>query len=178
MKPALVPVPHAPAAPVSRAFAVALRAALFAILWWIVAGGDPGSWVIGLPMVALATWASLSLAGHGRPRLALWTAVSFVPFFLWESFRGGLDVASRVFVTPVRIHPGFRHFDLRLPPGPGRVFFVNCVSLLPGTLSTEVEGDRFIVHVLDDRADMAGELRTLERRVIELFGTAPAGEPR
>lgn len=178
MKPALVQASHAPAPPMGRAFALALRAALFAAVWWVVAGGDPASWLIGVPMVALATWASLSLAGHGRPRLALWAAVRFVPFFLWESFRGGLDVASRVLVTPVRIHPGFRQFDLRLPPGPGRVFFVNCVSLLPGTLSTEVEGDRLIVHVLDDRADMDGELRTLERRVIELFQTGPAGGPR
>lgn len=41
---------------------IAWRTIVFAIAWLIVAGPVPAGWLIGLPTVALATWASLRLA--------------------------------------------------------------------------------------------------------------------
>jgi multicomponent Na+:H+ antiporter subunit E len=98
--------------------------------------------------------------------------LGFVPFFLWESLRGGVDVAARVMGRRLRIAPGFVTFSTRLPAGGARIFFVNCISLLPGTLAADLRGNTVRVHCLDRGSDIVPELRRLERAVLRLFPRA------
>ncbi len=90
------------------------RATLFTAIWLALAGADGSSWIIGIPAIALATLAALRLAGprvHGPRLLGM---LRFVPYFLIESVRGGVDVASRVMRPRLRIAPGISTYDLRL----------------------------------------------------------------
>ena len=80
--------------------------------------------------------------------------VRFVPFFLMRSLLGGVDVAWRAFHPGMPIAPEFIEYPLRLPPGLARVFMANTVSLLPGTMSTEIGENCLTVHVLDGRKDV------------------------
>lgn len=144
---------------------------LFAALWWLLGGGQPASWVIGLPAVLAAFWwvrktrppagaaAKLSLAGLLR----------FLPYFLWESLRGGVDVALRTLSPRMRIHPGFALYRTCLRQTRSRVFFANCVSLLPGTLAADLQPEGVRVHLLDARDDPESELRRLESAVGRLY---------
>ena len=59
-----------PVAPTTRR-PIAIQATVFALAWLVVAGAEPGSWLIGLPTVALA----------------LITAASDLPTAMWESRR-------------------------------------------------------------------------------------------
>jgi multicomponent Na+:H+ antiporter subunit E len=72
-----------------------------------------------------------------------------IPFFLWESLRGEIDVALRTLAPKMRVQPGFKEFRTGLRRGDARVFLVNCVSLLPGTLATDLQGGRLNIHLLD-----------------------------
>jgi multicomponent Na+:H+ antiporter subunit E len=54
--------------------------------------------------------------------------------------------------------------------GPARVFFANCLNLLPGTLTASWEDDVLQVHVLTEGPQVMAELRNLERQVALLFG--------
>jgi multicomponent Na+:H+ antiporter subunit E len=138
-------------------------------LWWVLAGGDPDSWVVGLPTVLGATWAAHRL-GKGRPlRLSPWGLLVFVPFFLWESLRGGVDVALRTLAPRPRVSPGFVRYRTGLAAPAARIFFANGVSLLPGTLAADLDGDRLEVHVLNLGTDTTAELERLERAVGRLF---------
>jgi len=93
-----------------------------------------------------------------------------VPFFLWRSLYGGVDVARRALHPRLPISPEMYHHRWRLPPGLPQVFMANTVSLLPGTLSAEL-GDEFLyVHVLDQTGAFASELMILEEYVAGLFG--------
>jgi multicomponent Na+:H+ antiporter subunit E len=69
----------------------------------------------------------------------------------------------------MRIDPGFVRYPLRLENPSARVFFVNGISLLPGTLSADLRADVIHVHVLDLRSDTLTGLRRLEHRVADLF---------
>ena len=144
-------------------------AGLLACLWWLLSGGAPSSWVIGIPAVLLGGWWLQRLRPAGSSALSISGLLVFVPFFIWQSLRGGLDVARRTLVPRMRIHPGLAVYAIRLQHPPARVFFVNCVSLLPGTLAAEITGDELTVHLLDDRADPAGELEHLEHAVSRIF---------
>jgi len=46
----------------------------------------------------------------------------------------------------------------------------NTVSLLPGTLSAELDEEHLRVHILDHTGDFASELTLIEAHVAQLFG--------
>lgn len=162
----------APAVPATRLLGSGLlRALLFVLLWWILAGGAATSWLVGVPTIALATLVS----GLLLPPLnwSLLGIVRFVPFFLWQSLRGGTDVAWRAVHPKLPIAPDIIDYPLHLPAGLPRVFMVNTVSLLPGTLGIGLRGDFLRVHVLDAQRDVLSELRTVEEAVRRIFTHRP-----
>jgi multicomponent Na+:H+ antiporter subunit E len=154
----------------------ASRAVLFSIMWWALTDGAAGSWWIGVPAVACAVIISMALL---QPAGIVWREViGFVPFFLWHSLKGGADVTRRVFHPRLPIAPELIEYPLRLPPGLPQVALINITSLLPGTLSAEIEGQVLKVHVLDSRGDFLTELKALEQRVERMWGSATDDLPR
>lgn len=146
-----------------------VRALLLAGLWVVFAGPDPGSWVIGAPTVLGATWASLKLSAP-RPRtLSPAGTLRFLPFFLVESLRGGIDVAWRVLRPAMAVRPGLRTYRTRLRNPSARLVFVDSISLLPGTLSADLRNDVVTVHALDVETEIERALEALEGRVAALF---------
>ncbi len=147
--------------------ALTLRVAVFAALWWMVTEAAPGSWSVGASAVLAA--AVISLACIPPTPLAWLELLRFVPFFIMHSLLGGLDVARCALHPGLPIAPAIVRYRLRLPPGLPRIFMVNTTSLLPGTLSADLDGDHLLVHALDGRKDCRGELDMLERRIARLF---------
>ena len=141
-------------------------------LWWLLSGGGASSWLIGVPVVLAAAWASRRLGGMAAPGLSISGLARLLPFFLRESVRGGVDVARRVLVVPMRIAPGFATYPLRLRHPGARLLFANSVSLLPGTLSVDLRDDCLAIHALDRDSDFASELRRVESAVGRVFGEA------
>ncbi len=156
-----------PAIPHRRLGDAILRAGLLAAIWWMVTQGAASSWIIGVPTVAAATAVSLVLV----PRLAL-PRLSAIPafalFFLRESVRGGYDVTRRAFHPDVPLEPDFVTVSVAELGRAQRLFFLIVLSLLPGTLSCRLEGDRLLVHVLDRNLDISETLDTLTRRIAQL----------
>lgn len=154
-----------------RLLALLVLAAIFSLLWWALTEGEP-AWGVGAPVILLATVAAWRLRLPGRVRLSLAGTLRFLPYFVWQSLRGGVDVARRALDPRLPLDPALLVYRLRLPPGPARVFLADVVSLLPGTLSAELAGDRLRLHVLD-RASAPAAVRELEGRVGALFGARP-----
>jgi multicomponent Na+:H+ antiporter subunit E len=153
------------------------RAIGFALVWMILVGPDIASWIIGVPFVIAATLASLKLSEPRHQTLSLASLAGFVPYFLRESLRGGLDVAARVMLPRLRVHPGNQTYRVGLQSPQARLVFIDTISLLPGTLSADLRGDLATVHALDIGTDLVEELAALERRVAALFGESPAPVP-
>lgn len=151
------------------------RILLLGLLWWSLTDGEPGSWLVGVPVVLFAAFVSVRML----PAMS-WSLSGiflFSLFFLWHSLRGGIDVAQRALHPGMPISPAMHDFRFRLPAGPPRILMANVVNLLPGTLSAEVGEDCLKIHVLDDTGTFAAELRILEQQVasvlnIELFEEA------
>jgi multicomponent Na+:H+ antiporter subunit E len=158
-----------------RAFLV--RTVGFAFVWVVLVGPDPASWTIGGPFVVAATLASLRLSEPRDRKLSLIRLAGFVPYFLRESLRGGLDVAARVLVPRLRVQPGNQEYSVRLKSPEARLIFIDSISLLPGTLSADLRGDRLTVHALDVRTDVEGDLIALERRIAAVFGESLEPSP-
>ncbi len=147
---------------------IGLRLVLFTALWWIITEGKIESWYLGIPVVILATMTSIPL--WNKIPLSFTGLLRFIPFFLWNSLRGGSDVAVRALMPKLNITPGMVKYNWQLPAGTSQVFMANVVSLLPGTLSAEIHDDYLYIHALDETEDYVAELKIIEERVVDLFG--------
>lgn len=147
-----------------------LRAAAFALLWWVLAEGRHDGWALGAVAVVLSTGASLALSPPGRRRIQPGGLFAFLGFFLWSSMRGGAQVAAMALRGPDALQPGLLEIQVRLPPGGPRILLVNALTLMPGTLGVELVRKTLRLHVLDERLPVIAEARALEAAIARMFG--------
>lgn len=150
---------------------VARRVIVLGALWWAFTAGQPFTVWFSVVAVAAATASAWLLppspAGWGWRVGGL---VRFIPFFLVESVRGGIDVARRAFSPAMPLDPALHRVPLRLRSDNASIFLAHVVSLLPGTLSAELVGNHLQVHALSGSADaILADTRRLEFYVSRLF---------
>ncbi len=139
-------------------------------LWLLLTDASLASWVIGAPTILAVLWYANHSDGQGGAAVSLRGALRFLPFFLRESMRGGIDVAGRVLAPRLRVDPGFVTYATALKQPAARVLFANSVSLLPGTLAADLDGQALRVHALDVTGDFRSELRRVEVAIGRIFG--------
>jgi len=154
---------------VSKTRAAVERAAIYLALWFVLLPSTkPGDVVLGLAATAAATWISLRLLPPEGGRVRLGALMLQGPHFLWESVRGGIDVARRALAPRMTLEPGFVTSPTRLPRGLARNTFSTVASLMPGTLPAGEDGESLVVHALDVSQPVAEQLGAEEQR----FGPA------
>lgn len=146
------------------------RAALFAVLWWALAEGRAGAWLVGVPVVAAAAAASLVLQGSEPWRLRPLAALRSLAWFARRSLLAGVDVALRALRPRPGLAPGFVTVRPRLADPAARVLLADALSLVPGTLSVELRGEELELHVLDLAAPTEREVRELEAHIAAALG--------
>ena len=89
---------------------------------------------------------------------------------LWEIVKANIDVARRILdprlpISPtiIKVRAGQRH-DIT------RVIYANSITLTPGTVSVDTNGDEITVHALTEQAARAVETGDMDRRVSRLEG--------
>lgn len=152
--------------------AVALRGLSFALLWWILAEGRHDGWLLGVVVVFVATWTSITLLPPGDRHIRFAGLLGFLRFFLWNSIRGGIQVAGMALRGRSALQPGLLELTVALPPGGPRILLVNALSLMPGTVGVELSNTTLRLHVLDQRLPVVVEARALEAAIASLFGGA------
>ena len=97
----------------------------------------------------------------------------YMPWLLWQVFIANIDVLLRVF--------GFRDIDpcvIRFTPDLhsdfGKVTLANSITLTPGTVTVDIEGDEFIVHALSREAAEAVLAGAMERKAKMIEGGGDA----
>jgi len=149
---------------------VVLRLLSFVLAWWVFTENDWRDAYVGAVVVGLATWASLYILPAHAWRWNIRAWLFFIPYFIAQSFWGGLDVARRAFQPRMPIYPDIEYYKLRLPAGLPSVLLAWTVSLMPGTASIELTDQEMAVHVLNDDESFEPDMRLLEERVARLFG--------
>lgn len=147
-----------------------VRFAVFTFLWFVLAGPDMTSWIIGAPAVIFACGLSLLLSGPPQRPISLVGVCHFIPFFINQSFHGGIDVMRRALSSRQLLDPGLVSYNTLLPEGSARIFFVNAISLLPGTLSADLKGNRVTIHTIDRGLPTWANIQALEYHVAALMG--------
>lgn len=131
------------------------------------------SWAMGIFFVFVASALSVTLSRPGKseasPSIRFLGCLAFIPYFAWQSLRGGWDVAKYALHSNKSVNGGFYRHQTTLPRGLARLVFIQVLSLLPGTVSAGQRDDEILVHVLDVEALEVDDIRECERRVSLLF---------
>ena len=152
--------------------ALAARTLAAAAVWWILVEGRQDAWHFGAPLALAAALASLALHPPGDRRVRAGALLGAAAWFLRRSLAAGLDIALRALRRRVPLDPGFVTYRTRLPDSASRVLLAGALSLLPGTLCAEVEGESLLLHVLDRGADFERDVREMEGRIAASLGIA------
>jgi multicomponent Na+:H+ antiporter subunit E len=178
------------------------RVSLFTLLWVVLVEGDPAYFWYAVLTVPVAAAASLAWLPPSRPATdgqpgpsqttssteragtrgvrrahRLRSAATLVAWLLWQSVRGGVDVAARAVARPVRVDPVEVVVPVRLSGG-ARAVALAVLGLLPGTIVSEVREHEAVVHTLSADLDSAQAWHELETRVLAVVGDRGPGAPR
>jgi len=164
---------------VARAIHFIVAFGLWLLLTWSL---RTDSLVAGLVIAALST----RFLGHlfPRPGMAM-SALSFarrmlwfivyVPMFLAYCVKANLDVAYRVLHIDLPIRPGIVKVKTTLTTDMAKTFLANSITLTPGTLTVDINGDDLYVHWIavasDDPAEqtkmIVSRFEKILRRIFE-----------
>jgi len=148
----------------------ALSLAVFlGALWWLLSGQTkPLLLGFGVASIALVVWFSRRLEVvdheshpvHLSARLARFWAV-----LLREITVSNIDVVRAILSPRLPIQPHFLRVRTRQTTDLGKVILANSITLTPGTVTVDVQGDVLLVHALTESSGQAVAEGQLDRAV-------------
>ncbi len=152
---------------------------LVAYAFWLVLSGH---FTLTLMIIgAVSSVAVVALASRmavidreGHPIYLIIGAMWYWPWLLWQIIKSGLDV-SRIIVTPsLPISPTLINVKSSQKTAVGIVTYANSITLTPGTVSVEVEGNDITAHAITHDGAMDLARGDMDRMVTRFEGEAPA----
>ena len=146
------------------------------IAFWLLLSGMYTPFLIaagiGSAIVIVLLSRRMDLAAHeGHPVHLAWVAVlSYWPWLFKEIIKSAWDVTRRVLHPALPISPVLVEFRPTQTTDVGLVIHANSITLKPGTISVEVEPDRFLVHALTREAGAGLAGSEMDRRCTALEG--------
>lgn len=97
----------------------------------------------------------------------------YIPWLLWQIIVSSIQVAAVVLDPRLPADPALVRFRTKLPTTASRVILANSITLTPGTLTVELEGDVFFVHALTDVSFTGIADGSLPGQVARLYDRRP-----
>lgn len=148
-------------------------------LVWLALSGLFKPLLVGLGMAAtlLTLWLSSRMGIIDAEKHAVWSVFRFVAYWPWlsiEIVKSSIDVARRVLSPSMPISPTV--FEVRATQKTlvGRVVLANSITLTPGTVTLDVDGDRLTVHALASESVEYAMNGEMDRRVSRAEGATSA----
>ncbi|PKN77622.1 MAG: hypothetical protein CVU48_10995 [Candidatus Cloacimonetes bacterium HGW-Cloacimonetes-1] len=148
-------------------------------LWMIVGGTQPDEMIVGAItafIISLVFAPRFALLGSIRlsPK-ALFATIMFIIVFSVELVKGAIDVAGRVISPSLPINPGIVKVRTRLQSDVGRIALANAITMTPGTMTVETNGEFFYIHWIDIKSEdidaaTAAIVTIFERHLEVMFG--------
>ncbi|MEP4380820.1 MAG: Na+/H+ antiporter subunit E [Alphaproteobacteria bacterium] len=128
-------------------------AVIITYVFWLVLSGHytPLLMVIGAVCSVLVVMLGSRMAvvdREGHPIDLVGRAIWYWPWLLWQIVKSGIDVSKIILAPSLPISPTLINVRASQKSAVGRVTYANSITLTPGTVSVEVEGDEITVHAI------------------------------
>ena len=122
------------------------------LLIWLIANGTlatdtvlVGVLVTAAIALAFAAFARVYSVIRWSPRV-IYNYLLYLGVFLHELVKANLNVMGYVFSRHIDIHPGIVEIKTHLQSPIGRLALANSITLTPGTLVVDMQGDSLFIH--------------------------------
>lgn len=159
-----------PPAPASSLRSAGARGLVYLGFWLLLLpSAKPADLALGALAAGAAGWLSVYLLPPASGGVRLGALLGLLPHFLWESVRGGLDVAQRALSPSMPLKPGLVECPMHFAPGLARNTFAAITSLMPGTVPVAERDGSLLYHCLDITQPVVEQLCAEERLLARAF---------
>lgn len=160
----------------------AIRLGLFLFAVWLLLSGHYTPLLLALGLlstllvVLLATRADLI----DREMQPVLLKPSVLLYWVWlgrEIIKSNIDVSRRIMDPRMPISPNIFTIRAAQKTDLGRATYANSITLVPGTVTMDVDGDVFTVHALTREATEDLKHGEMNRRVCSVEGIFPCSSP-
>lgn len=99
----------------------------------------------------------------------------FIPFLVWEIISSSFRVAYIIIHPRMPMKTAIIKFKTKLPNMGAKVLLGNSITLTPGTVTLQIEGDEFLIHSLTNENVEAHIDHSLAVEVAKVYGTDAEG---
>jgi multicomponent Na+:H+ antiporter subunit E len=150
-----------------------IRSALFIATIWLLLSGHYTTLILSLGVLSVLAvtwfiWRMDRVDGElgvlpMRPRL-----LKYLLWLMWQVVLSNIDLVRRIWDPTLPIRPTWQRLDIKVTSPLAKMLYANSITLTPGTLTTDVREDHFMVHSLT--SDGIDELRkgTMEKQIQRL----------
>ncbi len=126
---------------------------------------DPQELMVG---VIASLGVAYFFGGTGSLHLGatLWKYARFTPIFIPALIRSNLQVARIVLTPSLPINPGIVKLKTHLKNDYDKLLLANAITLTPGTLTLDLDGEDLYIHILDLKTT---DTATLQKEIVEGF---------
>ncbi len=144
------------------------------ILWLLLSGiYEPLLIILGVASCAFVALIAhrMDLVDHeGHPIHLTWRFLIYLPWLAWEIVKSNIAVARIIADPKLPISPRVIKVRASQPDELGHVIYANSITLTPGTVSINLEGDDVEVHALAGEFAEGVESGDMDRRVTRVAG--------
>ena len=130
-----------------------IRSALFVAVVWLLLSGHYSALILSFGAVSLliVIWfmwrmdrvdESLGVPPM-RPRM-----LYYLLWLMWQVVLSNIDLVRRIWDPALPIRPTWQRLDIKVTSSLAKTLYANSITLTPGTLTTDVREDHFMVHSL------------------------------
>lgn len=152
-----------------------------AALWFALSGETAPMFVaLGALSVLFAVWLSARLRIIGRdasPYHRVFQILLYLAWLLGQILKANLAVIEKVLSPRRAIDPALVQVKTNARSDLGRAFFANSITLTPGTVTVDVEGDLLSVHALERETVRPGAFNRMDR-FASRTADPPQGRPK
>ena len=143
------------------------------VLFWMLLSGHTSVLLLslGLASVLLVTWLVSRMDRNDNAPVRMLFSMKFISYLAWLTWQviiTNIDVAKRIWNPSLPIKPASRKIKVKIKDPLIKTIYANSITLTPGTVTTEVGEDYFIVHALNSEGLDELEEGDMERRLISL----------
>lgn len=109
--------------------------------------------------------------GHFKMRVTLgiiWCWVRFSKILIYEILKANIQVAILILQPKIKLSQGYYYYKPKLKTNFLKMIFANCITLTPGTITVQYEGDEMIIHYLTEENTLDLENSDMERILLEM----------
>ncbi|HBC56125.1 MAG TPA: cation transporter [Gammaproteobacteria bacterium] len=140
---------------------------------WVLNSGHYTSLLLSLGFISILFVVYLShkmdvVDEESQPFQLRATIIFYWIWLLKEILMSNLSVAKHIWLGPNSISPSMKKIKVSQSTDMGKVIYANSITLTPGTVTVDIDGETFLVHALTEETLHQLLQGEMDRRVTQL----------